>query len=493
MQRYQPIEDFVGDPTARADADMTAWRRLWQEQRADVESGGKLDRFLARLNREWAVETGLIERLYSLDRGVTRLLIEQGIDAALIPHGASDRGPEAVAALIGDQMEAVEGLFSFVRGERPLSISYVKELHAVLTRHQPTTEALDRFGTLSEVELLRGAWKRQPNNPSRSDGFVHEYAPPELVQDEMDRLITWHLRHESDGVPSEVGAAWLHHRFTCVHPFQDGNGRVARALASLVFIRGGLFPLVVTNARRAAYIGALETADEGDLQPLVRFFSEVQVDRLKQAVQVGGQILAEERRSDAILEAVVESIRAGARTQPEWDGARRMAEACREVACNRFTSVQAQLRDGLRDVLPNLKVYVDGPGIVSPGGDQASGWYRADVIAVAGTLGYFAGVDHFHEWARLKIATEAGQDELVVGFHGDGQSWRGIVSGSAFLVRRAEGDDGLRERLPPEPLCDEPMSIAWTEQEKAVIERFTVWLDGVIARGLSAWRQGVRA
>ena len=36
----------------------------------------------------------------------------------------------------------------------------------------------------------------------------------------------------------EIEATWLHHRFTQIHPFQDGNGRVARALASLVFFAG---------------------------------------------------------------------------------------------------------------------------------------------------------------------------------------------------------------------------------------------------------------
>jgi Fic family protein len=42
-----------------------------------------------------------------------------------------------------------------------------------------------------------------------------------------------------------VQAAWLHHRFTQIHPFADGNGQVARAIASLVFIEAGWFPLIL--------------------------------------------------------------------------------------------------------------------------------------------------------------------------------------------------------------------------------------------------------
>jgi len=47
----------------------------------------------------------------------------------------------------------------------------------------------------------------------------------------MERLLELHQSHMS--VPPEVSAAWLHHRFTQIHPFQDGNGRIARAIADM--------------------------------------------------------------------------------------------------------------------------------------------------------------------------------------------------------------------------------------------------------------------
>ena len=63
-----------------------------------------------------------------------------------------------------------------------------------------------------------------------------------------------HSRYQEMSVPPEIQAAWLHHRFTQIHPFQDGNGRVARTLASLIFIRQGLFPVVITQNDRQEYI-----------------------------------------------------------------------------------------------------------------------------------------------------------------------------------------------------------------------------------------------
>ena len=193
-----------------------------------------MSEFAVRLNREWAIETGLIERLYTLDRGIIQLMIEQGVDAALIPH-QSNQEPESTVAIINDQQDAIESVFTFVKGNRTLSTSYIKELHSLFTRHQSTTEGRDQFGRTVRVPLIRGDYKQQANNPTRPDGTEHVYCPPEHVAAEMDRLVELHAKH-GNAAP-EVEAAWLHHRFAQIHPFQDGNGRIARALATLIFIK----------------------------------------------------------------------------------------------------------------------------------------------------------------------------------------------------------------------------------------------------------------
>ena len=82
--------------------------------------------------------------------------------------------------------------------------------------------------------MKSGGWKSLPNNPRRADGRIHEYCPPEHVAAEMDRLISMHQSHVVRDAPRDVAATWLHHRLTQIHPFQGGNGRVARRLAGLV-------------------------------------------------------------------------------------------------------------------------------------------------------------------------------------------------------------------------------------------------------------------
>ena len=221
-----------------------------------------------------SIETGILEDVYTLDRGVTRTLIERGIDAAYIPHDATNRDTTLVARIIQDHYDTLEGMFDFVGGTRSLSTSYIKEIHAALLRNVESYTVANQFGQAFEMRLEKGQYKTEPNSPTRPDGSVHEYCPPEHTASEMDELIRLHCTHESVDVPPEVEAAWLHHRFTQIHPFSDGNGRVARAIASLVFVKAGWFPLTIRRDDRARYIQALETADADDLRPLVALFVE---------------------------------------------------------------------------------------------------------------------------------------------------------------------------------------------------------------------------
>ena len=289
--RWRPIEDLPADWQDLADAGLRRLADDWCEKREGPGAEAAIVEFNERLKREWAIETGLIERVYALTRGITEVLIEHGLREELIPSSATDRDPALVFDMIRDHADAVDGLFDFVKRERQLSTSYVKELHSVLLAHQETASARDIFGRRVEMPLIRGDYKTRPNNPVRPDGSVHEYCPPEQVASEMDRLLAMHREHEGRGVPPEVEAAWLHHRFAQIHPFQDGNGRVARALATLVMIRAGWFPLVVTDAGRADYIDALEMADAGDLRPLVRLFVGIQKRAFEGAINVARGVI----------------------------------------------------------------------------------------------------------------------------------------------------------------------------------------------------------
>mgnify|MGYP000861742336 CR=1 FL=1 len=283
------IRDLPEDWREFAIPAMRDIENLWRERKERLLGSEELKTFTERLHREWALETGQIENLYDIERGVTQTLIEQGFDAALMPHGSVDKDPEYIQALLNDQQAALEGLFSFVRQERPLSTSYIKELQAAMCRSQTKVAVMDNSGHRFETELLKGEYKKLPNYPKRN-GTTYHYCPPEHAAAEMDRLVAMHLAHQGQDVAPEVEAAWLHHRFTQIHPFQDGNGRVARALASLVLIRAGLFPMVVSRDDKAIYIESLERADHGDLRSLIFLIAREQQSRFSRAMTISAAV-----------------------------------------------------------------------------------------------------------------------------------------------------------------------------------------------------------
>src|SRR6266704_4693843 len=158
VYRWRPIEDLPTNWIELASKELESLASIWKDSAAKLKESEALLRFNERLRREWAIETGIIENLYSIDRGIIQLLIERGIEASLIPFGSTDKPAEQIVPILKDQQEVLEGLFDFVAQHRELSTSYIKELHQALTRHQDTVQAVNGLGRLVEVKLLRGEW-----------------------------------------------------------------------------------------------------------------------------------------------------------------------------------------------------------------------------------------------------------------------------------------------------------------------------------------------
>ena len=64
-----------------------------------------------------------------------------------------------------------------------------------------------------------------------------------------------------------ITAAYLHHKFVEIHPFSDGNGRVARLLTNLYLMKNGYPPIILKKEDRLKYYSCLRKADQGDLIP----------------------------------------------------------------------------------------------------------------------------------------------------------------------------------------------------------------------------------
>src|ERR1017187_1958762 len=108
---WKPIQDLPQDWNVLTDGELAPLLQFWNDQRAELEKSGALGQFGERLAREWSIETGQIEGVYNIDRGVTQTLIERGINADLIPPAPGEKPPELVAEIIRDHFDVLEGLF----------------------------------------------------------------------------------------------------------------------------------------------------------------------------------------------------------------------------------------------------------------------------------------------------------------------------------------------------------------------------------------------
>jgi len=482
-----PITDLTAVDAALASDELKPLSEIWTDEQAQLADDRALREFNDRLQREWAIETGIIERLYSLNRGVTSLLIERGIDASLIPSDATDRPPELVATIIRDQESAVDHLFDLVAKRRQLSVGFIKELHVLMTRHQATTVGIDQFGNEMEIPLAHGEFKEWPNNPTRADGLLHEYCPPEQVASEMDRLVEMHLSHDEAEISPEVSASWLHHRFAQIHPFQDGNGRIARALASLVFIQHRWFPLVITRDHRTVYLDALEDADAGDLSKLVALFANRQKHAFVGTLGIARDVVQEGQRLDQQLAAIEQMFsKRDAALREELVHAKDLAQQMWELGVKRLEQIASQLQESIDAPGRDRRAFVDKAAADDL---ELRTWHRWQIIQGARYLGYFAGLGDFTCWARLGIQTESGRSEILLSFHTIGHEFKGVIGASVVFFRRHESSEGDRHALDVQTVSDEVFQINYKDDEERVAIRFSRWLERALVTALDAWRR----
>src|SRR5258708_10630822 len=158
----EPVDGAVQSLLDTVDTLRAAWQRA-----VDMASPDEFAEARRRSLRRHAVETGIIERLYDVDWGVTQALVAEGLtlEAAQV-HGSIN--PETLS-MIRSQFDALEYLAEVARGRRPLSVQLVRELHQLITRHQATYTATDPLGNRVEAALRHGEWKRWPNHVPRPD------------------------------------------------------------------------------------------------------------------------------------------------------------------------------------------------------------------------------------------------------------------------------------------------------------------------------------
>lgn len=134
------------------------------------------------------------------------------------------------------------------RGEQRLEVvnAIAAMRHSLREKREPFDEAaLLRLHGLMTCGLLvpekSGRYRTIQNYIADGNGRIIETPPPHKeVVGRMKALFAW--LSENLGAHPLVRAAVFHHEFVTIHPFTDGNGRVARAASQRILWNGGLPP-----------------------------------------------------------------------------------------------------------------------------------------------------------------------------------------------------------------------------------------------------------
>ncbi len=244
-------------------------------------------RLWQKLRLEWNYHSNHIEG-NTLTYGETELLLLHDQTHGshdireYVEMKAHDLGIDHLRKLAGDD-------------ERDLSETDIRDLNKIILKEPFWKPTITADGQPTRKQIIPGEYKSTPNNVRTATGEIFEFAAPNEVPARMRELVGWlsaQMRDPSSRIAAV--AAKLHHDFVLIHPFDDGNGRVARMLVNYLLLRSGYPPIIIPTEDKMAYLAALRLADAGDLEELSRFLRKRIHDSLEMAVRAAkGENIAE--------------------------------------------------------------------------------------------------------------------------------------------------------------------------------------------------------
>lgn len=144
----------------------------------------------------------------------------------------------------------------------PLTQNFIRTLHKTLLREDYTVYKTMPDGQQTSYTIHAGTYKTRPNSVITRYGTRFDYASPEETPALMTDLVDWFNKEEETGKLSPVQIASIfHYRYIRIHPFEDGNGRIARLMVNYILLRHD-WPMVVVRYRdKSQYIEALHQTD----------------------------------------------------------------------------------------------------------------------------------------------------------------------------------------------------------------------------------------
>lgn len=241
-----------------------------EQLKAELDSLRPLDseaeaRIMQKFRLDWNYHSNNLEG-NSLTYGETKALILFGITAQGKP--LKDHFE------ITGHNEAINWVLDLVKGDTELTEVFIRELHTLLLKESSYKEALTPEGKPTRRKIEVGKYKTQPNHVITVTGETFYFASPEETPAKMQELIEWFRNEKAKpDVNPVILATLFHYKFIRIHPFDDGNGRVARILMNFILMNFG-FPLVIIKTEdKENYYAVLTLADSDQMKPFIEYIA----------------------------------------------------------------------------------------------------------------------------------------------------------------------------------------------------------------------------
>lgn len=222
-------------------------------------------RIMQKFRLDWNYHSNNLEG-NSLTYGETKALILFGVTAQGKP--LKDHFE------ITGHNEAVNWVLDLVKGDTELTEVFIRQLHTLILKESSYKDAETPDGKPTRRKIEVGKYKTQPNHVITSTGETFYFAMPEETPAKMQELIELFRKEKqkSDVNPILVSSLF-HYKFIRIHPFDDGNGRVARILMNFILMQFGYPPVIIKTEDKENYYRALTLADADQMEPFIEYIA----------------------------------------------------------------------------------------------------------------------------------------------------------------------------------------------------------------------------
>lgn len=211
--------------------------------------------------------------------------------------------------------EAIKYLEEIVKQERPITENFIRELHTMILKEPYEVDAITPDGKQTKKKIKIGQYKTTSNHIKTPTGEIFYFASPEETPAKMTDLMTWYNKNINRPDSHLIlFATEYHYRFVRIHPFDDGNGRVARLLMNFILMQKGYPPAIIKTEEKDQYFRALQQADAGQIEYFFNYVCEQVIHSLEMMIK-GARGESIEDEDD--LDKEISLLKAELSTKPE--------------------------------------------------------------------------------------------------------------------------------------------------------------------------------